>query len=266
MRIVVDSNCLQLSKLEKHLANPKNEIILTDQVSLEAINSDMCKAFEIISRFPEQVFVLKRTSKILQLSLNSAGLQKRLIDKKASKNFRNLCKNIANKHRRDEVFRAQVHAMKQDANVELLKIHDAAKKISQLIIDYFSPLTKAEAKALRKGPPYKGETLTLILKRLEKMTIQLFAEKVNFNEPKFYKEFYNSYLFRSGACGYFLFQEWYIAGGLKDVKSKKMMNDLLDVQIAAYATYFDGLLSNDKKAMRIYKVSKYFITKTKNAK
>ena len=41
-------------------------------------------------------------------------------------------------------------------------------------------------------------------------------------------------------------------GGPKGVKTEKIRNDLIDVNIATFATCFDGLLSMDDKPLRIY--------------
>jgi hypothetical protein len=41
-------------------------------------------------------------------------------------------------------------------------------------------------------------------------------------------------------------------GGPKVVKAEKIRNDLVDGNFATFATYFDGLLSMDEKARRIY--------------
>lgn len=259
MKKVVDSNYLQSDELHKYLSNPKNEIFLTDQVSSEAISSDFCKAFEILSKYPNQVIVLKRTQNILNMSITSKGLQKRITCFKDTKNFRRLSNKISNVKIRDDNFNRQVTQMKNEATEELKKIHNSAEEMSALIIKYFSSMSKDEAKNLRSGPPYNTDALSIILKNIEEMTISMFSNKVNFTNSRNYKKFYNSYLFRSGVCGYFLFQDWYLAGGLKNVKAKTMMNDLLDAQIAAYATYSDGLLSHDKKIQRIYKIANYFI-------
>jgi hypothetical protein len=45
---------------------------------------------------------------------------------------------------------------------------------------------------------------------------------------------------------------WIAAGGAKDRNLEKFRNDMIDVAIAAYATCFDGLLSDDKLANEIY--------------
>lgn len=265
MRKVVDSNYLQDKELHKYLSNPKNEIVLCDQVSCEAIGSDMCKSLETISKYPAQVLILKRTQNLLSISLKSKGLQRRLVCSSDTKNFRELSKKIANTNRRDEGFNFQCIEMKSEAEAELHRIRSGAENMAGSIIKYFSSLSKSEKNLLRAGPPYDSQTLSLIFKNIEEMTVFMFSKKVEFTKSKYFTEFWNSYLFRSGVCGYFLFQEWFLAGGLKDVKAKTMMNDLLDAQIAAYATYFDGLLSRDKKIQRIYAISNYFISKTANA-
>ena len=69
MRMVVDTNYLQSDKLLDYLSQPANQVILPDQVSFEAFNSDVYQSFNILSRFPKQVVVLKRTETISKQSL-----------------------------------------------------------------------------------------------------------------------------------------------------------------------------------------------------
>lgn len=265
MRYIVDSNYLQSDELIKILSNPNNEVVLCEQVSMEALRSDMLKSFKILARYPKQIHVLKTSRKIMKLSLNSKGLQKRLIDHNDTKRFRELCKMIDNPTKRDAWFNNQNSLMKQESVQDLATIQSNIEKMNEQILEYFSKLSKAEKKALRRRHPYGDATISLILKNLEKMTLQLFSSVVDFSKKRNFEEFYNSYLFRGGVCHYFLMQDLYLAGGLQDLKSKKLLNDVLDMQIAGYATYFDGLLTNDKKAQRIYKVAKYFIEQTVNA-
>ena len=266
MRYIVDSNFLQSEELVKILLNPVNEVLLCDQVSLEALRSDMVKSFEVISRFPNQVHVLKRSQKIMRQSLKSKGLQKRLIDENDTKRFRKRCKQIHNLYRRDDYFHNQNKLMKQDSINELAQIRQAIDQMNEYIINYFSELTKEQRKVLRKDPPFEPDALKLIMDRLLDMTWNLFSNVVDFKNRNNHETFYNSYLFRAGVCQYFLIQDLFLSGGLENMKSKKLLNDILDMQIAGYATYFDGFLTNDRKAQRIYKISKYFIDGVISAK
>jgi hypothetical protein len=53
---------------------------------------------------------------------------------------------------------------------------------------------------------------------------------------------------------------WISVGGAKKVKPDKLRNDLVDVIFAAYATYFDGILSKDEKANAIYSDALWMLT------
>jgi hypothetical protein len=66
------------------------------------------------------------------------------------------------------------------------------------------------------------------------------------------EELSNTFLFRTALSAFFLALDWISVGGPKDVKITKIRNDIVDVSFAAYATYFDGVLSMDEKLVRIY--------------
>lgn len=48
------------------------------------------------------------------------------------------------------------------------------------------------------------------------------------------------------------FQKWLINGCPNVIKTKKLRNDMLDFNFATFATYFDGLLTKDKKCLDSY--------------
>jgi hypothetical protein len=65
-------------------------------------------------------------------------------------------------------------------------------------------------------------------------------------------EIRNMYLFRVALCMHLLAHRWMSVGGVGETKTEKIRNDLIDVSFAAYATYFDGILSSGKKVNDIY--------------
>ena len=67
-----------------------------------------------------------------------------------------------------------------------------------------------------------------------------------------FDEMPNTFLFRTALCAFVWALDWIAVGGPKDVKTEKIRNDLVDVNFATFATYFDGLLSMDEKPLRIY--------------
>ena len=73
------------------------------------------------------------------------------------------------------------------------------------------------------------------------------------------KELPNTLIFRIALCDYLLMLSWISEGSPQFIKSKKMLNDAVDVNFAALATFFDGILSLDKKLNRIYARASYFL-------
>jgi hypothetical protein len=69
----------------------------------------------------------------------------------------------------------------------------------------------------------------------------------------------NNYLFRWAVSGYLLIIKWLSEGGYQSLSVEKMQNDIIDVTYVAYASYFDGLLSKDKKMNEVHTLTKAFL-------
>jgi hypothetical protein len=68
-----------------------------------------------------------------------------------------------------------------------------------------------------------------------------------------------TFILRYALTGYLVALRWIAVGGAKNVKPEKIRNDMVDATYAAYATYFQGLLSHDVKANEIYADAKFFL-------
>ena len=69
----------------------------------------------------------------------------------------------------------------------------------------------------------------------------------------------NTYIFRMALCMHVWGHRWISVGGAGKTKVEKIRNDLIDVSFAAYATFFDGILSSDKKVKYIYGVAAWLL-------
>ena len=62
----------------------------------------------------------------------------------------------------------------------------------------------------------------------------------------------NTFLFRSGLCAFVWALDWISVGGPKGVKTERIRNDIVYVDFATFAPYFDGLLSMDERSQAVY--------------
>jgi hypothetical protein len=117
----------------------------------------------------------------------------------------------------------------------------------------------AQLKILRANKPYTSELIDKVIDNILNLAALLFA-----GHPKIVKlppamELPNTFIFRYALCGYLLALRWIEVGGAKNVKVERLRNDMVDASFAAYATYFDGLLSADIKATELYRDAKVLL-------
>lgn len=87
-----------------------------------------------------------------------------------------------------------------------------------------------------------------------------FVKHPNVKRRPTAQEFPNTFIFRSALCTYLLALEWIAHGGAMSASPAKLRNDFVDMHFAAYATYFEGLLSADAKVQRIYSEARLWLS------
>src|SRR6516165_10824111 len=112
-KIIVDTNSFQCEGLRAYLTkSPQNCAVLTDYAAMEAYKGDtlvsIYRAMEIFSQHPEQVIILKPTGIICGLSGRRAGLQRRLIDERRTRDFATYCRDLLAARSGDASLQAQV--------------------------------------------------------------------------------------------------------------------------------------------------------------
>ena len=264
MRKVVDSNFLQDERLRAYLAeSDRNCVVLSDYLAMEAYKGDtlasIFNSMAILSDYPRQVIILKDTTTIGGLRGRSAGLQRRLIDTSQTREFRDYCRALKF---------AQVG--NQKAQEQLLRLgHEATTHMDKLLIDAanmaanFEELVRTfdqeEIKALRTGARPSDEMLERIVKDIMTIAATLFRDHPRVHRLPTWKEAPNTFIFRFSLCSYLWAMRWIAVGGAKGAKAETIRNDMVDLFFAAYATFFDGLLTSDKKAAAIYREADKFL-------
>lgn len=112
--------------------------------------------------------------------------------------------------------------------------------------------TKEELRLLRSGTHFTDSMVRKLIESVLEIARTSFAGHPAVQRLPSVKELPNTFIFRVALCGYLLVLDWISEGGANGAKPSTLRNDMIDVNFAAYATFFDGLLSRDGKAQRIY--------------
>ena len=77
--------------------------------------------------------------------------------------------------------------------------------------------------------------------------------------PKNFDDACNLYLFRYALCAHIWTLEWVAAGSNEQSNVSRVRNDLVDLLIAVYGTYFDGLMTQDRKLADIHAIARFML-------
>ena len=264
MRKVVDSNFLQSEGLRRYLSkSDQNYVVLTDYAAMEAYKGDtlrsIYRSMEVLSQYPKQVIVLKGTLAVCGLRGRRAGLQRRLIDERQTQEFGKYCRDLRAAQDGDSFFQKQVLAHGRAATVHMDVIVADAAGLSEAIDEVAKNYTEAELRTLRKGSPFTEKMTDKVIRGVLLLAAELMKKHPRVTKLPAATELPNTYIFRDALCAYLLTLRWISVGGARNVKPEKLRNDMVDVSFAAYATYFEGPLTADKKLSQVYEEAKYLL-------
>lgn len=265
MRVVIDSNQLQAAALSTFLERSKQNVaVLTDYAAMEAYKGSnlegIYKSMEILAAFPDQVLVLKGTQTVCGLSGRGAGLQKRLIDDKQTKEFSEFSRGLRLAKTGNLSCQKQLLDHGREATAHLERMAEDAKLTGEVFARIAGLYSKEERTLLRSGLPYTSEMIDRIVKSIITIAAEAFSNHPMVRARPSFHELPNTFIFRASLCMYLLALDWAARGGAKDAKPLNLRNDIVDTNFAAYASYFDGLLSADAKASRIHQEARIFLS------
>ena len=273
MRKVVDTNFLQSTALRDYLSkSSQNFVVLTDYAAMEVYKTkslpSIYRSMEILSQFPRQVIVLKGTKLVCGLRGRRAGLQRRLIDQQQTRQFHAYCRQLVAAQQGDRSIQRHLLQLGPSASANIEKIRLDATGLPKAIDEIVRDLTQDEIRNLRKGLPYTERMADKFIRDVLLVAGHMFKGHPRITVFPKAVELPNTFIFRAALCAYLLSLRWISNGGADMALPEKMRNDIVDVSFAAYATFFDGLLTSDKKLNDIYEEAAFIlqiiITMTEN--
>jgi hypothetical protein len=264
MKKVIDANYFQDPALEQYLgADRRNKVVFTEYACMELFKpiemEPIRRSLKIASSYPKQVIVLKGTSQIIKLKYSSSGLQRRLEDAVQTNGFKEFCEVVDLAARGQSVMAAKLRKRAESARSKLVDLMRDPTPIVKTIGTLTASYDRDQVKALRNHKSLSTELRSKVIKNILLLAGVLFEKHLPDRAwPEFY-QMRNNYLFRFATSMHLLALNWIAVGGIANSGVEKLRNDLVDMSYVAYATYFDGLLSRDKKMQVIYREARFFI-------
>jgi hypothetical protein len=206
----------------------------------------------IVADYPKQVIVLKGTQLVCGLTGRDAFLQEPLIDEDQTREFSEYCHHLLAAKRGDLSLQQQLLEHGREATIHMERLLQDMPTISSgfdLMAKTYSP---AELKVLRRRERYTPQTREKLIQNICSLAAQLLKDHPSAKKQPKGPEIRDTFLFRYALCTYVLILKGIEGGGPTKTNPKDLRNDMVDVNFATFATYFDGLLTSDKNAGDIY--------------
>jgi hypothetical protein len=213
--------------------------------------------FQILAEHPKQVIFLKTTHAIggLRARRRSRGLQKRLFDKAQTAAFKLFCEKLELAKNGDPAARKQLAAKCEAAVADLALMVKGQETYAANLAEHARKYTEAELGIVRKGEPIPEELLAKITGEILGLADTLFMAHPYFKVRPPLRKLSNAFMFRYAIAGYVVALRCLKEGGPSGASAENIRNQIIGAMFVAYATYFDGFLSNDLRAQEIYEAT-----------
>lgn len=257
MRKVIDSNALQSEELLLFLEQDKENIaVITEYIAIESYKSNNPPAsFHILSKYPKQVKILKRTIDLCSTNIRGDKNQDQLIDEQQTKTFDLFCQKLDQFNRDKSKLRRATEKHKLNAEDLIRKIEVDADKLTEGAIESFKLYSDDELKQIRKQC-FSTNLYEKIFRHVLNIASELFSSHPNTNQLPEYNVLQYSYLFRSAVCVFAYTLNKIATGDKAKAKASKTRNDIIDLNFITCALYFDGIITADKRLIVTYEKAK----------
>jgi hypothetical protein len=267
MRKVVDTNFLQTEALRAYLAaSADNYAVLTEFAAMESYKQDaldpvdaLNNQMRVLVQFPTQVIVLKGTSDVCALSGRHAVAQERMIDEVQTREFPEFCQHLLAAKRGDLSIREQIIENGREARFNLDRMLSGSSILSRGIGQMQQTYTPMELKSLRQRKDLTPQLEDKLVRDVLTLAGELMKQHPSVTDIPRVRQIRNTFLFRFALCASVSILKRIEEGGAGKVSDENLRNDMVDVNFAAFATYFGGLFTCDKRAADTYARSEYLL-------
>lgn len=253
MKLVIDSNALRSEQLRTYLAARKsNRAVLIDYGSVEAYKCNplvtVQRSMEILGTYPTQVLVLHSTGKIARQDSRAPQYVRRMIWDLYTATFPLHAASIPYIGAGEPGMVAGALALHGKAQELMEQMSpDAMREFHSATGEIFNTEQISE---LRKGKRTYA-TQFQMLEMAGRMAAHQLDDDTVFGTHSL-TQVVNNFAVRHVLARIILSQHW-VLDGRPMLSNTRLQNDQVDAVFATYGTYFNGLMTNDQRAVRLHK-------------
>lgn len=252
-RLVIDSSMLQSEDLRLFLkASAANFAVLPDFVWFELYKQESIEAIvagmSVIGDFPEQVIVLKPGKEIVEIDPRTPNMTSSMQRSDVAHQIRGMVAILDGPDRDEPGVRTQLERLWSGAVNALSGMlegaHDILVSLPEMAEQMFTP---QHLRIIRRNTRYTPEMFSSIFGAADQIWETLSGGDQDSTCPAPEELRTQAYLYRY-SLAIVIYLLWWVKNGNQTPKRlDRARNDLIDLSFAVYGTYYEGLMTADKK-------------------
>lgn len=265
MRVIIDTNRLQSEELCGFLRmSQRNMAVLSDYVLMEVFKpgrpEEVRSAFSILAQFPRQVVALKGTGSVCGLNPDQVAMPEAMINEDETSAFPEFLEHLKEAGRGGVVDAALIERAGW-AQEQMGRILSGFADMAPAMEEFLAPFTAAELQIIRQVKEEFTPAMTQKFFGLAaSMADRIFKSLPDLIMPSMVRR-PDHYIFRN-CLGYAVYMMSRVRAGAKSWKGSIARNDSIDVMLAAYGTYFDGVMSADQLTNEVWVITRDLLERT----
>lgn len=258
--VIIDTNRLASDQLRDFLAaSPENRAVLPDYVAMERFKMGdldrLREGFAVLKLFANQVVVLKATGEISTLNPDVEQFPDALIDKDQTEAFTEFCSLLDRAGGGDESILSQLRERVGWAQAQMDVVLGGASDFPIGMAEFEQFFSPKDLARIRRGEPMTAEINTKFHKVVSTIVDTIFRNApVRIDRPN-EGNLPNHFILRNVLCtGVYMLS--CIERGIGARRPEKARNDVIDVLLATYGTYFNGVMSNDALTNEVHVIGR----------
>jgi hypothetical protein len=249
--LLADSNALRHPGLKAYLqASRDHAIALSDQTLVEMRKtralSTSRESLQIVAYYPQQSYALRRTHEMLGENIASKEQAHLLFDYEATAYLTDLSRRLL-------VLPSPLGLAEEmtqheaDAQFIMARLTEEVSTLEPGLVSAAKDFTQAELMQIRTMKDVTDGTRRKLLDLLKETTgsFILQNQEPGRRAPMLLRDAMGQFAFRYSLCMLLYYMEWVRIGRQTGKKLPLRVNDVVDMQLAATGTYFNGVLSAD---------------------
>ena len=265
--LIADSNALRHPGLEQFLAASHDHAVclsdwtLTEMRKRDALSTSR-DSLKIVFKYPRQCFALRRTDLLLEDQIGDRDSAEGLIDARATLGLRQLSQalwQIPPHH----WLESEMERLERDAVELIARLRADVEAWADEMVDAMAVFSRAEVSLLRspKTGTIPHETMRKVFDLLLHTTrdFMIRNQQRGGTEPMKVAVAMRMFGFRYSLCILLYTLGWVRTGSQSSPSLEKLVNDVIDLQLATVGTFFNGVLSRDAKLQEISQAARHLL-------